>query len=44
MELREIGKGKDNDIATIMLHNIICEGRGYKDVYWKLLKMRRGSV
>jgi hypothetical protein len=33
MELRERGKGKESDRATVILHNIRCEGRGYKDVY-----------
>jgi hypothetical protein len=26
-------KGKENDRASIMLHDIRSEGRGYKDVY-----------
>jgi hypothetical protein len=29
MELKERGKGKDNDTASLILHNISCEGRGY---------------
>jgi hypothetical protein len=33
MELRERGKGKENDRASVISHNIRCEGRGYKDVY-----------
>jgi hypothetical protein len=33
MELRERGKGKKNDSAIVISHNIGCEGRGYKDVY-----------
>jgi hypothetical protein len=38
MELGEWGKVKENDRVSVMLHNIRCEGRGYKNVYWKLLK------
>jgi hypothetical protein len=33
MELREKGKGKENDRASVIPCNIICEGRGYKNVY-----------
>jgi hypothetical protein len=33
MELREGGKGKGNDRASVTSHNIRCEGRGYKNVY-----------
>jgi hypothetical protein len=33
MELRERKKGKKNDRASVILHNIRCEGRGYKDEY-----------
>jgi hypothetical protein len=33
MELRERGKGKENDRATVIFHNIRCECRGYKDAY-----------
>jgi hypothetical protein len=33
MELGERRKGKDNDRASVISHNIRCEGRGYKDVY-----------
>jgi hypothetical protein len=33
MELGERGKGKENDRASVILHNIIRESRGYKDVY-----------
>jgi hypothetical protein len=33
MELEERGKGKENDRASVILQNIICEGRRYKDVY-----------
>jgi hypothetical protein len=33
MELWERRKGKQNDRASVILHNIRCEGRGYKDVY-----------
>jgi hypothetical protein len=45
MELRERWKGKENDqrsINNIVKHNI-CEGRGYKDIYRKLIgKMGSG--
>jgi hypothetical protein len=27
------GKGKENDRALVILHNTVCECRGYKDVY-----------
>jgi hypothetical protein len=33
MELRERGKGKENNRASVIPHTIKCEGRGYKDVY-----------
>jgi hypothetical protein len=33
MELGERGKGKENDRASVILHTIRCEGRGYEDVY-----------
>jgi hypothetical protein len=33
MELGERGKGKENDRASVTLHNIRYECRGYKDVY-----------
>jgi hypothetical protein len=33
MELVERGKGKENIRASVMSHNIRCEGRGHKDVY-----------
>jgi hypothetical protein len=33
MELEERGKRKENDRGQVILHNIRCEGRGYKDVY-----------
>jgi hypothetical protein len=33
MELGETGKGKENDRASTIFHNIRCEGRGYKHVY-----------
>jgi hypothetical protein len=33
MELGERGKEKENDKASLVAHNIICEGRGYKNVY-----------
>jgi hypothetical protein len=33
MELGERGKGKENDSASVISHNMICEGRRYKDVY-----------
>jgi hypothetical protein len=32
MELRERGKGQENDRASVISRNIICVGRGYKDV------------
>jgi hypothetical protein len=38
MELKERGKGKENDRTSVILHTR-CEGREYKDVYRKLLKM-----
>jgi hypothetical protein len=38
MELRERGKRKEDDRASVILYNIGCEGRGHKDVHWKLLK------
>jgi hypothetical protein len=28
MDLRERGKGKENDRASVISHNIRCEGRG----------------
>jgi hypothetical protein len=33
MELGEREKGKENDRASVILHIIICESRGYKDMY-----------
>jgi hypothetical protein len=33
MELRERGKGKENDRASVILHTKRRDGRGYKDVY-----------
>jgi hypothetical protein len=33
MELGEREKTKKNNRASVILHNIRCEGRGYKDVY-----------
>jgi hypothetical protein len=33
VELGVRGKGKENDRTSVILHNIRCEGRGYKDVY-----------
>jgi hypothetical protein len=33
MELGERGKGKENDRVSVILYNIRCESRGYKDVY-----------
>jgi hypothetical protein len=33
MELGERGKGKKNDRASVILHNIRCEGRECEDVY-----------
>jgi hypothetical protein len=38
MELWERGKGKESDGASVTLHATRCEGRGYKNVYWKMLK------
>jgi hypothetical protein len=38
MELGEREKGKEKDRVTEISHTIIYEGRGYKDVYRKLLK------
>jgi hypothetical protein len=38
MELGKRKKGKENDRASVISHSIRCEGRGYKDVYLKLLK------
>jgi hypothetical protein len=34
----EKGKEKENDRASVILHTIRCEGRGYKDVYLKLFE------
>jgi hypothetical protein len=33
MKLRERGKEKENDRASVISHNIRCAGRGHKDVY-----------
>jgi hypothetical protein len=33
MELRERGKGKENDRASVIPQTTNCEGRGYKHVY-----------
>jgi hypothetical protein len=44
MELGERRKGKDNDRASVISHNIRCEGRGYKDVYLMLLKYEGWEV
>jgi hypothetical protein len=33
MELRERGKGKENDGASVISHTIRCQGRGYEDMY-----------
>jgi hypothetical protein len=33
MELGEGGLGKVNDGASVTLHKIRCEVRGYKDMY-----------
>jgi hypothetical protein len=30
MKLGERGKGKENDRASVVQHNIRCESRGYK--------------
>jgi hypothetical protein len=38
MELGQTGKGKENDRASVISHNIRCEGGGYEEVYQKLLK------
>jgi hypothetical protein len=33
MELRERGTGKENDRASVVLHNVSCKDRGNMDVY-----------
>jgi hypothetical protein len=33
MELWERGKGKESNRASVISHDIVCEGRGYKDEY-----------
>jgi hypothetical protein len=33
MELREREKGKENDRASVILHTIRWEGRGYENMY-----------
>jgi hypothetical protein len=33
MELRKRGKGKENDRASVISHNIIYDVRGSKDAY-----------
>jgi hypothetical protein len=33
MEVRETERGKENDRASVILHNVRGEGRGCKDVY-----------
>jgi hypothetical protein len=33
MEFEERGKGKESDRTSVILHNLICEGKGYKDVF-----------
>jgi hypothetical protein len=33
MELREGGKGKQNDSVNNIIKYNICEGRGYRDMY-----------
>jgi hypothetical protein len=38
MGLRESGKRKENDRASVISNTIICKITGYKDVYYKLLK------
>jgi hypothetical protein len=38
MELRERGKGKKSDRASVISNSIGCKIIGYKDVYYKLLK------
>jgi hypothetical protein len=32
-KLRERGRGKENDRASVISHILKCEGRGYKNVY-----------
>jgi hypothetical protein len=32
MELRERGKGKENNRASVISHTIRCEDRGYKGI------------
>jgi hypothetical protein len=32
MELREREKGKENDRASVISHNVRCDSRGYKNV------------
>jgi hypothetical protein len=44
VELGERRKGKESDKASVISHIIRCEGRGYKDVYRKLLKNGRWEV
>jgi hypothetical protein len=39
----ERGKGKENDRASVISHNIKYEGRGYKNMYRKLLKSQGGG-
>jgi hypothetical protein len=38
MELGAREKGKENDRASVILYTTRCECRGYKDMYYKLLK------
>jgi hypothetical protein len=38
MELRESGKGKENDTASAILHTIRCDGRGYKGYVLKAVE------
>jgi hypothetical protein len=32
MEHGKGGKGEENDTASVILHNMTCEGRRYKDI------------
>jgi hypothetical protein len=42
MERGERRKGKENNRASVISHSIRYEGRGYKDVYGKLIKVGGG--
>jgi hypothetical protein len=39
LEVGERGKRKAIDRASVIQHNIICDGRGYNHMYSKLLKL-----